>query len=237
MIRQAQQNIITLDGPAGAGKGTIGQKIAVRLGWRFLDSGGLYRACAFLLQQEKYKRFDENEKLDVIQSLDYESIPMAGEDEAQIWINGVDVSNEVRSTEVAQHASKLAVKPKIRKILLEVQRNYFREPGLVADGRDMGSIVFPGAKLKVYLTANLQARTERKYKQLKQKGFCVNFARLYHEISCRDTRDSKRSHAPLTKPKGAIAIDTSSLSIDEVLSVVLDSVSSILDDETLMEDI
>ncbi len=218
------ERVVTIDGPAGSGKGTVGQQLAIRLGWHFLDSGALYRACAYVAVQNGITAEIIDALLDHLEQVKFETIPVSQGGEARVLLNGEDISAAVRTAECGQMASKLAVNQNLRRALLNLQRKYCRPPGLVADGRDMGSVVFPTAMLKVYLTASLKIRSQRKFKQLKEKEISLKYDKIYKEIENRDLRDSTRSHAPLTTPEGALVVDTSSLSVDDVVQLVLDEV-------------
>ena len=219
------ERVVTIDGPAGSGKGTVGQLLATRLGWHYLDSGALYRACAYVALQNGITAERIEALLDRLERVKFETVPVAQGGEARVLLNGEDISAAVRTAECGQMASKVAVNQNLRRALLNVQRQFCQPPGLVADGRDMGSVVFPNAMLKVYLTASLKVRSQRKFKQLKVKDISLKYDKIYEEIENRDLRDSTRSHAPLTTPEGALVVDTSSLSVDEVLQSVLDGVN------------
>ena len=213
------ERVVTIDGPVGSGKGTVGQQVAIDLGWRFLDSGGLYRACAYVAVQNNITEKRIDELLDHLERVKFETIPVLQGGEARVLLNGEDISAAVRTAECGQMASKIAINQNLRRVLLNVQRNYCQPPGLVADGRDMGSVVFPNAMLKVYLTASLKVRSQRKFKQLKEKEISLKYDKIYREIENRDLRDSTRSHAPLTTPEGALVVDTTSLSADEAIAI------------------
>ncbi len=221
--------IVTIDGPAGSGKGTIGQQLARQLDWRFLDSGALYRACAHLIVTNHLELDNSASIAAQLAGIEFESIPSEPNEEAQVLLNGKDVSAAIRTAECGQMASKLAVSPVVRNALLVVQRAYYRPPGLIADGRDMGSVVFPDALLKVFLTASLEVRAKRKFKQLKEKDLSLKYDKIYGEIENRDLRDSTRSHAPLTSPEGALVVDTSKLGVQQVVHLVLKSICSNLE--------
>ncbi len=218
--------IVTIDGPAGSGKGTIGQKLALELGWRFLDSGALYRACAHLAVKHNLDPDVPELIIDHLNDFEFESIPAGSNEEAKVLLNSEDISFEIRTADCAQMASRIAVSHAIRSALLLIQREYYHPPGLVADGRDMGSVVFPNAMMKVFLTASLEVRAKRKFKQLKNKDISLKYDKIYKEIENRDLRDSTRSHAPLTTPEGALVVDTSTLDIEQVLQTVLEGVYS-----------
>ena len=219
--------VVTIDGPAGSGKGTVGQKLALRLGWHFLDSGALYRVCALIAREHSLHPSNHQDITEMLGQQSFRTIPREEDAEAMVTLNGRDVSELIRSPASAQMASKLATNGSLRTELLAVQRNYPQHPGLVADGRDMGSVVFPDADLKVYLDASPEARAKRKHIQLNKLGKCVNFDTLYDEIRQRDLRDSTRSHAPLAKPAGALVIDTSCLKPDEVLNCILGELNKV----------
>ncbi len=219
--------IVTIDGPAGSGKSTIGQKLALKLKWKFLDSGALYRCCAYIKNTDS---LTDSELIDHLTQIEFLSIPQINGSEAKIILNGEDLSIKIRTSKCAKLASQLAANPQIRQHLLTVQRNYYSAQGLVADGRDMGSVVFPDAMLKIYLTASLKARAERKYKQLSDLGVNTNYQKIYYGIEKRDHRDSTRKHAPLTTPDNAFVLDTSDLNSEEVLSQLLEAVESATND-------
>ena len=219
--------VVTIDGPVGSGKGTVGQKLALKLGWGFLDSGALYRACALVATENSLDSSRSNAILKIFRDSDFRFEPRADGEEALVFLKGADVSEQIRTPDIARFAAELATNESIRTGLMSIQENYLRESGLIADGRDMGTVVFPNALLKVYLDASLHARAERKYIQLKNKGICVNFDALYKEIEQRDARDSTRIHAPLTKPEGALVIDTSNLPPDEVVIRILNELDAV----------
>ena len=218
--------IATIDGPAGSGKGAVGQLLAIRLGWHFLDSGALYRTCAYVMVRNSLSVDEIDAILQHMKSIQFRSIPVASGEDARVLLNGTDISDQVRTTECGRIASQLAVSSTLRQYLLAIQREYYAPPGLVADGRDMGSVVFPDARVKFYLNASLEVRAKRKHKQLKDKGICANFDILYQEIKSRDERDASRFHAPLAIPDGALTIDTSSIKIDEVVDCILRKINA-----------
>ena len=213
--------VLTIDGPSGAGKGTICQYLALQLGWNYLDSGAVYRALAWVANQESVSADDEKGLLDLAANLQL-ICKVKENDTAQIQVNGVIVNDELRTEETGDKASQIAKIPAIRAELLAMQKRCAQAPGLVADGRDMGTVVFPNALLKVFLTASAEVRAERRFEQLQSKGFDVSIARLLEAIQARDARDSSRSASPLRAADDAIVIDTSYLSIEEVNSQVLD---------------
>lgn len=211
--------VITIDGPGGSGKGTVSLRLAAQLGWHLLDSGALYRLVAVAALQQQLSSEDEAALGRVAVGLDVEFT--VTEQEVKVMLEGLDVSQRLRSEEVSVLASRLAALPAVRAALLERQRAFRQLPGLVADGRDMGTVVFPEATLKIYLTASVEERAQRRYKQLKEKGESVNLSRLFQEIEERDRRDQNRPVAPLRPALDSHIIDSSELSVDEVLGKIL----------------
>ena len=207
--------VIAIDGPSASGKGTVAQLVAAQLGFHFLDSGSLYRLLALAAQRHAVALDAEDQLADLAASMD---IRFEG---ADIWLDGARVGDELRSEQCAAAASRVAALPTVRAALLYRQHAFRRMPGLVADGRDMGSVVFPDAALKVFLTASAEARAERRYKQLMEKGMGANIVALLQEIRTRDERDSKRSVAPLQQAPGAGLLDTTDLSIGQAVQEVL----------------
>jgi cytidylate kinase len=212
--------VIAIDGPSGSGKGTVSRRVARALGWRLLDSGALYRLVALAGERAGLSADDEAGHAALAGALDAEfGLDAAGEE--QVWLGGADVTHALRQESTGAAASRVAAWPSVRSALLGRQRGYARLPGLVADGRDMGSVVFPGAPLKIFLTASPEERARRRHKQLKEKGLSVNLAALSAEIAERDRRDSSRPVAPLVACADAVTLDTTGLAIDEVVSRVL----------------
>jgi cytidylate kinase len=208
--------VITIDGPTASGKGTIAERVARALGFNYLDSGALYRLVAWRALQRGVDPADG----EALARLGASMEPcFAG---GRVELDGVDVTDAIRSEEVSRAASQVAVHPRVRQALLDLQRSRRQPPGLVADGRDMGTVVFPDAVLKVYLTASVEARAERRHKQLIEKGFPANIALLSQELRARDQRDSKRAASPLKPAGDAYRLDSSELAIDEVVAQVLD---------------
>jgi cytidylate kinase len=216
--------VITIDGPSGSGKGTIAKLVADRLGWAVLDSGALYRLVGYSAEKEGIG-FDKVGKICEI-ALDMDVV-FNGD---SVLLNGEDVTREIRTETAGNNASKVAALPEVRAALLEWQRSMAKAPGLVADGRDMGTVVFPEAEVKVFLTASAEERAKRRYKQLKEKGISVSLRDLVRDIQERDERDSSRDVAPLVAPVAALEVESTSLSIDEVLEKVLEKVSSTFPD-------
>lgn len=212
--------VLTIDGPAGSGKGTIAEAVAQVLGWKLLDSGALYRLVA-VAAQKKAIAFDDDVSLaGVAKKLDAMFLPCEGGG-VEVRLEGDDVTQIIRREDCGCAASQVAANPGVRKALLQRQRNYLVSPGLVADGRDMGTVVFPEAQTKVFLTASAEERAKRRFNQLNEKGVNVNLAGLILEIQERDARDMSRSEAPLVAASDAITIDTSELSIEQVVAQVL----------------
>jgi cytidylate kinase len=211
--------VVTIDGPTSSGKGTISRTLAARLHWHLLDSGALYRLVALAGQQLSLEPDNIQGHAAVAAQLDADF--GAVQDEEQIWLAGQDVTAAVRTAAAGMGASRVAAWPAVRHALLERQRRFAREPGLVADGRDMGTVVFPAAALKVFLTASPDVRARRRYKQLKDKGSDVSLAALSREIAERDLKDSTRAVSPLRPAPDAHVIDSTHLGIQDVVEQVL----------------
>ena len=216
--------VLALDGPSGSGKGTIGQICAAKFGWHYLDSGAIYRSLAWVAQRQNMPLDDTSQLTKLADELEL-VCHVRLNDVAQIEVNGEYVTEQLRTEEIGEIASKIAPISEVRASLLNLQRRSQKAPGLVADGRDMGTVVFPDAPFKVFLTASAEIRAQRRFDQLKSKGFDVNLARLLESIQARDVRDSSRKASPLKAADDALVLDTSELSIEEVVARILDHVN------------
>lgn len=213
--------VIAVDGPTASGKGTISQIVAQQLGWHLLDSGALYRLLALAAQNHALGLDDEPSLVTLARHLDVQFLADRLGTPPRILLEGEDVTHVIRSEECGHGASVVAGLPAVREALLARQRAFRDRPGLVADGRDMGTVVFPDAVLKVFLTASAEERANRRYNQLKQKGMNVNLRNLVREIAARDARDTERSAAPLKPAADAVVLDSTGLSIAQVAERVL----------------
>jgi len=207
--------VIAIDGPSASGKGTVAQGVARALNFHYLDSGALYRLVALVTLERGINLESELEVEDMARNINVNF------DSDRIWLEERDVTDQIRAEAVSAAASQIAALPKVRQGLLRRQRAFRRPPGLVADGRDMGSVVFPDAVLKVFLTATPQERARRRYKQLMGKGLSANMALLLQDIHERDARDSARAVSPLQKSAGAVEIDTTAMTVAEAVSKIL----------------
>jgi cytidylate kinase len=216
--------VITFDGPSGTGKGTIAARLADLLGWHVLDTGALYRCVGLAAVQRGVARDDDAALGTLAQGL---RIRFDGE---RVLLDDADVSADIRTAAAGEHASQVASCPAVRRALWRLQRDAVRPPGLIADGRDMGTVVFPDAPLKFYLDASLEIRAERRYKQLKEKGMDANLPDLARDLAERDRRDRERALSPMVPAADAVVIDTTVLGIDAVLAEVVGEVRRVMPD-------
>ena len=213
--------VLTLDGPSGSGKGTIARAVADRLGWHLLDSGAIYRAVGYAAGVREIDLDDAEAVARCATETRIEFRDPGDGGDTRVIIDGIDATDAIRTETAGAAASAIAALPEVRKALVDKQLAFREPPGLVADGRDMGTVIFPDAPFKVFLTASPAERAERRYKQLKAKGLDVTLASLLHEIELRDTRDASRTVAPLRAAADAVVIDSSGQSIAAVVDAVL----------------
>ncbi|MBZ4200454.1 MAG: (d)CMP kinase [Methylotenera sp.] len=209
--------VIAIDGPSASGKGTVAQRVATKLGFHYLDSGALYRIVALASQQAGIVWTDAEAVAQCAKNLRIRF------DEEQVWLNDADVTNDIRSEAMGKGASQVAVHPAVRKVLTSLQQNMRRAPGLVADGRDMGTIIFPDAVLKIFLTASTEVRAQRRYQQLLAKQQTADYQAILQDLLERDARDKNRASAPLVMAEDGILLETDHLSIVEAVNQVLEN--------------
>lgn len=224
MGNNSQNNIpvITIDGPTASGKGTIGRLLAERLGWQILDSGALYRLLGLKAIRQNVSLDDEPALARLALELDIRFSGTPRDKEIQVFLDRENVTNDIRTEKSGAAASKVAALPRVRAALLDKQRAFRQLPGLIADGRDMGTVVFPDAQVKVFLTASAQERAKRRHNQLIEKGVSVSLSDLFEEITERDKRDSNRSAAPLVAAEDAVELDTSDITAEQAAIRILD---------------
>lgn len=207
--------VVTLDGPAGAGKGTVSRAIAKKLGWHYLDSGAIYRSLAVAVQDAGVDLEDVDGIVAVANQM---ALSFESGDVPAVVLNGQNIADRITTETCGNITSKIAALGPVRQALLQKQREFRKAPGLVADGRDMGTVVFPDADCKIYLTASAEERARRRHKQLKEKGIDVSLSDLTKEIEERDRRDTERSEAPLKMAADAVLVDSSTMGIEAVIS-------------------
>ena len=210
--------VLTIDGPSGAGKGTVSRLIAKKLGWHYLDSGSIYRSLAIAVQKASVDLAAVDKIVKVAQGL---ALEFECGDELIVRLDGEDITNQLGLEQTGGMASQISALPAVRQVLLKKQQDFKQLPGLVADGRDMGTVVFPDAENKVFLTASAEKRAQRRYKQLIEKEIDANLVQIINEIEARDRRDMERATAPLAMASDALYIDSSDMTIDAVVEEVL----------------
>ena len=214
-------NVITIDGPSGVGKGTISEHLSDQLKWNYLNSGALYRAIAWVARNDLINLNDakglEKASKNIIFSLENKKL--------KIQYKNKDIGSLIYDEEVAKIASKVSSKPKVRESIINIQRSFKKTPGLVAEGRDMGSVIFPESQLKIFLTASIETRAQRRFKQLKDREFNVSLPALIKDLDARDRRDKERKNSPLVIPKGAFVIETDDLTVVDVKNTVKEKVN------------
>jgi cytidylate kinase len=212
--------VVTIDGPSGSGKGTISRIVAGRLGWHYLDSGALYRVVGYAAQRDRADLSDHAGLAALARRTDIR-FDTDGDAEPRVLVDGEDATDAIRTETAGTAASAIASIPEVRQALVDTQHAFRRPPGLVADGRDMGTVIFPDARFKVFLTASAAQRAQRRHKQLKDKGVSVNLSDLLREILARDARDAERVVAPLKPAEDAVLIDTTDVPVERVVERVL----------------
>ena len=214
-------NVITIDGPSGVGKGTISEYLSSQLKWNYLNSGALYRAIAWVARNDLINLDDirglEKASQDILFSLENKKL--------KIEYKNKEIGSLIYDEEIAKIASKVSSKPKVRQSIVNIQRSFKKQPGLVAEGRDMGSVIFPESQLKIFLTASIETRAQRRFKQLKDREFNVSLPALIEDLGARDRRDKERINSPLVIPKGAFVIETDDLTVVEVKNIVKEKVN------------
>jgi cytidylate kinase len=212
--------VIAIDGPSASGKGTVAQLIAAKLGYHYLDSGALYRIVALAAHQQEISWDEENNIAELVPRLDIRF------KDGEIFLGGQNISNDIRTELMGQGASQVAAHPKVRAALTNLQHSFRKAPGLVADGRDMATVIFPNAHAKIFLTASAETRADRRYQQIIKKGITADYEAILKDLQERDTRDRQRSVAPLQQAKDATLLDTSHLNIEQAVNRALEIIQS-----------
>ena len=213
--------VITIDGPSGAGKGTVAQMLALDLSWNILDSGALYRSLAYFMQENEISLINFKEKTEEIrQRFEVSFDPGIPGEPVKVIFENKDITTMIRTEEMAKLTSDLAAEPMIRDFIKPCQRHFMKTPGLIADGRDMGTVIFSDAKHKIFLTASVEERAKRRQTQLKRQGLEVNMRTLLHELEERDKKDTERKHSPLIPAEDSVIIDTSNLNPEGVVKEI-----------------
>tara|TARA_B100001741_G_scaffold111557_1_gene91640 strand:- start:6572 stop:7243 length:672 start_codon:yes stop_codon:yes gene_type:complete len=213
--------VVTIDGPSGVGKGTISEYLSDKLAWNYLNSGALYRAIAWVVKNDSIRLSDITTLENASKNIHF----TIQENKLHIEYENKEISSLIYNEEVAKVASKVSSVPKVRESILSIQRSFKKEPGLIAEGRDMGSVIFPEAQVKIFLTASIETRAQRRFKQLKDRGFNVSLPALIKDLDARDKRDESRESSPLVIPEGAFVIETDDLNVIEVKNIVKDKVN------------
>ena len=213
--------VVTIDGPSGVGKGTISEYLSDKLAWNYLNSGALYRAIAWVVKNDSIRLSDITTLENASKNIHF----TIQEKKLHIEYENKEISSLIYNEEVAKVASKVSSVPKVRESILSIQRSFKKEPGLVAEGRDMGSVIFPEAQVKIFLTASIETRAQRRFKQLKDRKFNVSLPALIKDLDARDKRDESRESSPLVIPEGAFVIETDDLNVIEVKNIVKDKVN------------
>ena len=213
--------VVTIDGPSGVGKGTISEYLSDKLAWNYLNSGALYRAIAWVVKNDSIRLSDITTLENASKNIHF----TIQENKLHIEYENKEISSLIYNEEVAKVASKVSSVPKVRESILSIQRSFKKEPGLIAEGRDMGSVIFPEAQVKIFLTASIETRAQRRFKQLKDRKFNVSLPALIKDLNARDKRDKCRDSSPLVIPKGAFLIETDDLTVIEVKKIAKDKVN------------
>ena len=213
--------VVTIDGPSGVGKGTISEYLSDKLAWNYLNSGALYRAIAWVVKNDSIRLSDITTLENASKNIHF----TIQENKLHIEYENKEISSLIYNEEVAKVASKVSSVPKVRESILSIQRSFKKEPGLIAEGRDMGSVIFPEAQVKIFLTASIETRAQRRFKQLKDRKFNVSLPALIKDLDARDRRDKERITSPLVIPKGAFLIETDNLTVIEVKNTVNEKVN------------